>query len=94
MFTSRGDLRVGLDPEDPTSLARPSTADAHRRELLAQLPSELAQVLEEPLGPLGLAGATSAVPLERRLRDGRTAAALREFAARRLDPLPEWDFGR
>ncbi len=78
--------------EEVSTLTRPEGADEHRRALLAQLPSQLACVLTEPLGPLGLAGATSDAQ-EHRSRDRRTAQLLRDFADRAVDALPEWDFG-
>lgn len=74
------------------ALVRPHSADEHRRELLSQLPTHLAEVVSEPLGPPGLAGATG--PGGGRERDTRTAQALRDFAQLRTDPLPVWDFDR
>ena len=87
---ARGPLG-GSGSDDPSALTRPHGADEHRRALLARLPGHLAHVLTEPLGPLGLAGATAAI--EHRSRDDRTAQLLREFADESVDVLPEWDFG-
>jgi hypothetical protein len=89
--TTRGTSRVDGHPaDDGSALTRPDGADEHRRALLARLPSQLAHVLTEPLGPLGLAGATAG---ELRSRDDRTAQLLREFGVRAVDALPDWDFG-
>lgn len=71
-----------------SGLPRPTEADEHRRLLLAQLPAHLAGLLVEPLGPSGLVGAAA----ERRGRDVSTAQLLHDFAQRRAEPLPEWDF--
>ncbi|HVF18814.1 MAG TPA: hypothetical protein VNA14_01040 [Mycobacteriales bacterium] len=76
---------------EPAGLTRPTGADEHRRDLLARLPRQLAQLLTEPLGPLGLAGAAG--PAECLDRDSRTAPLLKDFAHNRYDQ-PEWDFDR
>lgn len=84
-------LAPGLEPRADADLVRPSGADEHRSRLLAQLPQQLANVLTEPLGPLGLVGAAGSASL--RERDSLTAALLRDFSEGRTDLLPEWDFG-
>ena len=73
-------------------LTRPRRADEHRRDLLAQLPTQLAQLLTEPLGPHGLVGAAG--PATRHATDSRTAELLKDFAQSARYELPEWDFGR
>jgi len=90
VFTSHGGVPEDRDLLEAPVLGRPFAADAHRRELLARLPGEIAEMLTEPLGPLGLAGA--AVPAARHEGDRRTALLLPNFAQR--DALPEWVFGR
>lgn len=72
-------------------LGRPARADEHRRELLDLLPRHLAALLTEPLGPLGLVGATGLTA--RRVRDTLTAERLQDFA-QSSSALSDWDFGR